>query len=307
MFILCLKKIVIFLMSAVSLFTASSGDKWADSYKDHEFPLIAADEQAADTLRILSFNIRCADVNGVSADDRKSIVVRQILEVMPDSVGLQEATSSWMQTLDHKLGLLYDWVGVDRDNGGSPLAKDAGESCPVFYLKARFRLLDSGSFWLSETPDEPSYGPGAACRRICTWAKLEDRKSGSVYVHVNTHFDHVSEQARAEGAGIVSGFIAENFADVPVVFTADMNTRDTGAAYAAMTQTFSDTRLLAADAETFGTFHACQPETHADYVIDYVLCSPQFSVDAYRTVTKGVDGRFVSDHFPIYADLRFAN
>ena len=307
MFILILKRSILFLMSVVSLFTASSADKWADSCKDHEFPLIAAEKQAADTLRIMSFNIRCKDVNGVPADDRKGVVVRQILEVMPDSVGLQEATSAWMNTLDKQLSLLYGWVGVDRDKGGDPLAKDAGESCPVFYLKAKVRLLDSGSFWLSETPDEPSFGPGAACRRICTWAKLQDRVSGDVYVHVNSHFDHVSEQARAEGAKIVNAFITANFADVPVVFTADMNTTDKGAAFATMTQMLSDARVRAADAEPFGTFHACNPETHADYVIDFVLCSAQFSVDAYRTVTKGVDGRFVSDHFPIYADLRFAS
>lgn len=306
MFILFLKRMTIFLMSAVSLVTSPSAGKWADSYAGHDFPLIAAEQQAKDTLRIMSFNLRCKDVNGVSASDRQSIVVRQILEVMPDSAGLQEATSGWMNTLDKQLRLLYGWVGVDRDKGGSPLAGDAGESCPVFYLKAKFRLLDSGSFWLSETPDEPSYGPGAACRRICTWAKLQDRRSGDVFVHVNTHFDHVSEKAREEGAKIVNSFIAERFADVPVVFTADMNTTEKGTAFATMTQTLSDARTLAADAVPFGTFHACAPETHADYVIDFVLCSAQFSVDAYRTVTIGVDGRFTSDHFPIYADLRFS-
>lgn len=305
MFVFYLKKIILFLMSVVTLFTAPCAGKWADSYAGHEFPLISAETQQPDTLRILSFNIRCTDVNGVSPDDRKGVVVRQILEIMPDSFGIQEATNSWMRTLNKHLALLYDWVGIDRDKGGSPLAKDAGESCPVFYLKAKFKLLDSGNFWLSETPDEPSFGPGAACRRICTWAKLEDRSTGDVFVHVNTHFDHVSEQARVEGAKIVNSFIAEHFADVPVVFTADLNTAEKGAAYGAMTQTLSNAQTLAGDAVSFGTFHACKPETHAGYTIDFVLCSAQFTADAYRTVTVGVDGRFVSDHFPIYADLRF--
>ena len=299
-----LKRFMISLMAFVSLFTANSGAKYTDYCGDYDFPRIAAEEQQENTLRIMSFNIRCSDVNGTEASDRIGIGVRQILEVMPDSVGIQEATAEWMKNLIPRLSLLYGWVGIERDNGKDP--RKGGESCPVFYLKAKFKLLDSGNFWISDTPDVPSFGPGAACRRICTWAKLKNRFTGEVYVHVNSHYDHVSEEARVQGGLIVSRFIEEHFADVPVVFTADMNTGEKSETYATMTQSLIDTRLAAADCIAYGTFHAGQdPNRRADRYIDFVLCSADFDAAAYRTVTKGVDGRFTSDHFPIYADLIF--
>lgn len=275
-----------------------------DSCAAYAFPRIAAEQQAEGTLRIMSFNIRCLDVNGVPVKDRTDIVLRQILEIMPDSLGIQEATPAWMQALDEALDL-YAWVGLDRDNGGSPLS--GGESCPIFYLKAKYDLEDNGSFWLSETPDVPSYGPGAACRRICTWVRLRDRRTGACFVHVNTHFDHVSEEARVAGAEVVSRFLEAQFPEDPVVFTADMNTTEKGEAYATLTQHLTDTRFAAGDCVAYGTFHAGKdPAENAEYYIDYVLCSQDFQVKAYRTVTAGIDNRFVSDHFPIYADLKTA-
>lgn len=272
----------------------------ADSYAGHDFPLIGPAEKAEGATRIMSFNVRCADVNGIEMSLRSDLVPRQIKETMPDSVGMQEVTTEWMKVFKKELRD-YSWVGLERDNGKE--AGKGGEACPVFYLKAKYRLLDHGDFWISDTPDQPSYGPGAACKRICTWAKLRNRQTGAVYVHVNTHFDHVSEDARVQGGKIVNRYIAENFAGIPVVFTADMNTTESGEAYATMTTDLINARHAAPDCEDYGTFHACRPETHADYYIDFVLCSDGIDVLSYRTLTAGIDGRFVSDHFPIYADV----
>ena len=299
---LILKRILVFMMAILTSLPCTVDTSMADSCADYDFPRIAAEEQAKDTLRIMSFNIRYGDVNGVKADDRRTIAVRQILEIMPDSMGLQEATPEWMKTLNRRLPF-YDWVGVERGKGGDPL-QGGDEACPIFYLKSKFRAEDSGNFWLSETPDEPSYGPGAACKRICTWVVLRNRLTKQRYVHVNTHFDHVSEAARVAGAEILNRFIEEHFSDLPVVFTADMNTGETGEAYATMTQNLLDTRYTAEDCVFYGTFHGGKdPARSANYRIDYILCSDDFEVASYRTVTQGVSERFTSDHFPIYADL----
>jgi hypothetical protein len=47
----------------------------------------------------------------------------------------------------------YNWIGKGRDDG-----KEAGEHCAIFYKKDRFKLLENGDFWLSETPDKPTIG-----------------------------------------------------------------------------------------------------------------------------------------------------
>ena len=272
----------------------------ADAYKGHDFPLIAPEAKVTGDVRIMSYNIRAGDVYGVEISRRTDIGTRQITEVMPDSVGIQECTGEWMAALKKQLPF-YDWVGLERENGDP--ADAGGESCPIFYLKTKYTLVDHGDFWLSNTPETPSFGEGAACKRICTWAKLQNKRTGETYVHVNTHFDHVSEAARTFGAEQVTAFIRSNFADLPVVFTADMNAMPTETAYAVMTDLLADARLTAADCVSYGTFHGGYPETHADYVIDYVLCSGGIDVKSYRTVTAGLEGRFVSDHFPIYADI----
>lgn len=301
MIIILLKRFLVILMAATTFFSGYGAEKYGDYCGDFDFPGISADNQETGTIRIMSFNIRCGDVNDVHVPDRIGIAVRQIKEIMPDSLGIQEATPEWMKALDVKLPL-YAWVGLDREKGVSP--KENGESCPIFYLKARYTLEDSGNFWISDTPDVPSLGPGAGCKRICTWAKLKDRETGKVYVHVNTHYDHISEEARVQGADIVTRFIDENFKGIPVVFTADMNTTEKGEAYSVMTRKLKDARFTAADSVTYGTFHAGKdPALNADYYIDFVLYSDDFDADVYRTVTKGIDDRFVSDHFPIYADL----
>jgi endonuclease/exonuclease/phosphatase family metal-dependent hydrolase len=271
-----------------------------DSFAGHEFPLIEPEEKAKGDTRVMSFNIRCVDLNGVEADFRRTVVTEEILRVQPDSVGIQEATPEWVAALEDRL-CGYAWVGLERD-GGKP-ADQGGESCPIFYLKAKYRLVDHGDFWISDTPDVPSFGPGAACRRICTWAILKNRLTGETYVHVNTHFDHISEEARVQGGENLNRYIEEHFSGMNVVFTADMNTTPDTETYVTMTANLKDARLAAADSVGYGTFHGCRPEDRADYYIDFVLCSPDIEVTAYRTVTAGINGRFVSDHFPIYADL----
>lgn len=274
---------------------------YGDAYKEGTFPIIGVGEKAEDAVRVMSFNIRSADVNDVPASRRRLPALEEILRIAPDSLGVQEATPEWMFWLRQMPQ--YGIVGECRDG------KRQGEACPVLYDRKKYKLIDHDTFWLSETPDEVSYGWDAACRRTCTWALLENRQDGTHYVHVNTHFDHVGTTAVRESAKMISAFIAERFADVPVVFTADLNARPGSEGYNIMTETLFDARLTAPDCtdecRALGTFHDGKPEGRKLSQIDYILCGEGVTALSYRTVTDGVNGRFVSDHFPIYADLHF--
>lgn len=298
-----IQKFISFFLIVISVFTSSGLIKWADSMEGHDFEITEATEKDADALRIMSFNVRVTDNNGVPSIARRSLVIKEIQKLAPDSFGLQEASPDWMLAVKSALPE-YGCVGVARDNGLETLG--IGEASPVFYLLEKLELVDHGDFWLSETPQKPSYGPGAGSRRVCTWAKLRERGSGRIYVHVNTHLDNVSEDARVFGAKLIVDFIRENFADLPVVFTADMNTGERGEAYHTMTALLADARYTASDSAGRGTFHECEPEAHPDLKLDYILCSGNVEVDTFRVVTDGIDGRFVSDHFPLYADVKFA-
>ena len=288
--------IIRFLVWATALIAVLRGTVYTDTFKPDTFPVIEAEKCAVCDTRIASFNIRCADVNGMQIKDRIQIAIEQIWRIAPDSMGVQEATDEWMNALRRMPR--YEVVGEGREDDRK------GEACPILYNKVKYKLLDSGTFWLSETPETPSFGWDAACKRICTWVKLRNRLTGAVYAHVNTHFDHVGKVAVVKEAEMLVDFIERELAGIPVVFTADLNATPDSDSYAVMTGALQDARLTAADAVSYGTFHACSPETHADYYIDFVMTTPGLEVETYRTVTAGVSGRLVSYHFPIYADVR---
>lgn len=275
----------------------SLGVVFGDTFEPGTFPIISSEPQAEGTIRIVSFNLRCQDVNDVPVALRRSLPLAQIDELQPDSFGVQEATTAWMAYLRLTLPQ-YAAVGEGRDGF------IFGEHSAVFYRRDRYNLIDSGTFWLSDTPDKPSKALDAACRRVCTWAILENKTSGQQYVHVNSHFDHIGIEARALEAEMIRDFIRNHFADLPVVFTADMNCDPEETAYSVMAQDLGDTRCTAQKVETYETYHDGDPvHTKELMYLDYIFVSSDFRPLVYKTVTSGIDGRFVSDHFPIYADL----
>lgn len=297
---LALRKWFCLLIALFTLVGTQTGMTQGDVFTPDTFPLIAPTEKAEGTVRVMSFNIRCQDVGGTEMQYRIPLIPAEVNEIRPDSFGVQEATLAWCAALKC---LLPDYasVGKERDGNGR------GESSSIYYLRAKYRLVDSGTFWLSETPDVPSRGWDAACNRVCTWAVLQNRITKDTYVHVNSHFDHVGKVAVAEEGKMVNAFIKAHFAGLPVVFSADLNSSVDSPAYNAMTASLVNASMTAEDSVRYGTFHACRPETHQNHEIDFVLCSPDLTVKTYRVVTTGIDGRFVSDHFPIYADIVIKN
>jgi len=119
------------------------------------------------SLKVMTYNIRYHNhSDGVNGwNKRKEKVVELILKNNPDVLGIQEALHSQMKDLC-KLLKDYAYVGVGRDDG-----KEKGEYVAIFYKKSRLKVVKSGSFWLSETPETPgSMGWDAACTRMATWA-----------------------------------------------------------------------------------------------------------------------------------------
>ena len=254
-----------------------------------------------DTIRIMSFNIRYGGLGVLSASDRYEMVEETIRKSEADSFGVQEATPSWMRYLKKSLSDKYDYVGVGRDNG-----KNVGEYSAVFYLKDKYKAVDSGTFWLSETPDTPSKGWDASCKRICTWIVLENIQTGEKYVHVNAHFDHKGPEARINSVDMIIEKVKQ-YSDLPVVFTADMNIVEGTELYNRMidSNVLRDTKYEAEDTMDYLTFHDMVPSAHEDSILDYVMINDNFEAEVYRVVTAGIDDVYVSDHFPVYADIVF--
>lgn len=174
-------------------------------------------------LNIGSYNIRCNNPgDGENAwPNRKERVKALILFHEYDVVGVQEARPEQMEDLQQMPG--FASVGVGRDG------EAGGEFSAIFYRVDRIQVLDSGTFWLSETPEKVSKGWDAALNRICTWAKMKDRATRRVFYFFNTHFDHIGPVARHKSAELLVARIRETVGEKYPVFCSGDSTRGPGA------------------------------------------------------------------------------
>ena len=254
-------------------------------------------------LEVMTFNIRydTASDGADRWDLRKDQVAGVIASRRPDVVGLQEAKHHQLQWL---LGALpeYASVGVGRDDG-----QTAGEYAAILYRRERFAVTQSGTFWLSPTPEVPgSKGWGASLPRICTWARLVESATGQAFYHFNTHLDHLSEPARENGLALIAQRIAERDPADPAVLTGDFNAEETSRALAVLLSDGSPVpvdayRTVHPEESAAGTFHGFSG--HPSERIDYVLLSPEWQVRSAEIVRDSRSGRYPSDHFPVYATV----
>ena len=251
------------------------------------------------TARIVTFNVRCTGTGKTSVAYRAPLLCAQLLEANADSIGLQEANLRWMTVLcDHLDG--YDYVGVARANG-----KNLGEFSPIFYKKDKYTVRDSGTFWLSKTPDKPGTKDwGSQNIRICTWVILENKETGEAYAHFNTHLDHISGTARAMQMDVLLDKIATYAGGLPVVLTGDFNDEAGSAMYEKATAVLRDSRLLAPVTEDKATFHNYGGAVLMDK-IDFIFVGESVNPLVYHVIDDKIGGDYLSDHYGIYADVSF--
>ena len=266
-------------------------------------PIYNFEEPVGETLdvTVMSYNVYIAGAGKKSPENRTPLVVKTISEQAPDSFGLQEADIDWINRISSALPE-YAWVGKGRDDGA-----EGGEFSPVFYLKDKYNLIDSGTFWLSETPDTPSKGWDAMYKRVCTWAVLEEKTTGKCYVHMNAHMDHIGTVARENGAKL----IAEKAAafEIPVVLTGDFNTEEGTDAYSTIVSAgFMDTKYVAEETMSVGTYHNFgmkNVEKESASPIDFIFVSyAKASVESYKVLVGKVDGAYSSDHYPVVSEMK---
>ncbi len=257
-------------------------------------------EKSENAVRIMSFNVRCADDKEGSVKNRSKIVTAIIDQYSPDSFGVQEATGRWMDILSEALGEKYAYVGEARDTDGYK-----SELSAVFYLKDKYNLVDSGTIWLSETP-EVKYTKSfdSACYRVATWAVLENKETGEKYTHLNTHLDHVLEETRTAQTGVYIEKLKELQKNGNVFCTGDFNTEPTSEAYAKMLEVTDDARLVAENSDDGITFHNYgKYEDGSSGPIDYIFVPKDTKVYTFKIIRNTAKDMYPSDHYPIVADI----
>ena len=271
--------------------------------------LLGDQPETEGTLAVMTWNIRY-DNRGDGANawrHRRDWVAEIIRREQPDVLGLQEVLLGQLDDLRKSLPE-FAVYGVGRDDG-----KQRGEFVPIFYRKDRLKLLDSGTFWLSPTPEQAgSKGWDAAITRIASWVKLKEKQTGKTFYVINTHFDHRGATARSESAKLLVKQLREQFADHPVILTGDFNTTPGSAPYQTLVTVegeklsiFGDTFTTSATKpegpdSTWNGFTRIVPKQR----IDFIFTTPTIEVLTHRTLDDQREERFPSDHLPVVTKLR---
>ena len=248
---------------------------------------------------------------------RKNYVTSQILNANPDIVGFQEVSTSMN---DFLAGELQDY-SVTYYSKNNPNAS----SQAIYYKSDRFELLDSGMFYLSETPEQESKSFGTDVRN-CVWVKLKDKKDNTMFYVYNIHYTHkaADKEARRLSSELINS-VTEGL-DAPVILLGDFNARSNEAAYKTLAEQYIDSLHSAENIIDSGnTYHGFNQSKYSNIsAIDHIWLSTtngesDFVVNSYEVVddyTEGFINKFgniapteaefpiaPSDHYPVSVEV----
>lgn len=273
-------------------------------------------------LKVMSFNLRY----GTAKDDanswefRQDIMIEMLREYHPDIIGTQEGLKFQLECITSEIPE-YQFFGVSRRG------TDEDEFSAIIYEAQKLKLLDGGNFWISEAPDVPgSQSWESSLPRMVTWASFET-KEGNRFYHYNTHFDHRSEEARREGALLIWRKVKSHGDEIPVILTGDFNTVNGGAIwnflagkteYEGERADFIDAWDVAPSRKsdvkiTFHSFMGKEFERRREeqsgslligqHMIDWILFRGEIDVGYAEIISYNKDGKYPSDHYPVYAEF----
>ena len=255
-------------------------------------------------FKVMTYNIRLALASDKENrwENRKASMVELIEHYQPVIFGIQEGLYRQVHYLVSSL-TNYHYIGVGRDDGNTK-----GEYSAIFYDTTKFKLLDHGTFWLSEHPERVSMGWDAAYIRICSWGLFEDKQNGKKFRMFNTHFDNEGVVARKEAAHLILHRIDSLNPDrLPVIMTGDLNSEPDSEPVQILESKLTDAKSISLQVPygPTGTFTGFNPDKVIDNRIDYIFVDG-FNVLSYIHIDdRRKDNYFVSDHLPVMAELDF--
>ncbi len=188
----------------------------------------------------------------------------------------------------------------------------------IFYRKSRFSVLDSGEYWLSPTPDVPNSNGFAKHQlpRLVVWARFRDKAGDREPYFATTHFDN-NTPSQALTAPLVKERTAPFAKTLPVVMLGDFNSKPGVEAWNTLTTdsgdgfAFRDTQAMADEWSVISNQEPTPSYDLADRIDHIFVAGDKTHWKAIRwhadLTVYGPKSRYPSDHFPIVAELEYAN
>lgn len=215
--------------------------------------------------------------------------------------------------IQDSLGPSWGHIGRGRKDG-----KLAGEFSPIFFRVDQWDCEDWKTYWLSETPEKPSFGWDAVLERIVTVGSFRHKTTGKGVIVMSTHFDHRGQVAREESSKLILKLASEwrqtnRDSDPPLVLGGDLNSTPTDLAYKTLTSSDSglqDASAVFPDELKYGnrkiTYTSFGEPDEKAKTIDFLFVQrpPTFKLMLFGILSnKFDDGVFLSDHRPVFLDV----
>lgn len=262
----------------------------------------------AQSIRVMTFNVRGAfhRHDGPNAWERRAgLNLRTIQKAAADLIGFQEFHEPNLELYQRELS------GFDHVPGPISESAPPHQYNAIFWRSSELEPLDTGGFWLSETPDVWSASWDTYSIRSAVWVKLRHLPSGACFVHLNTHLDHRSERARVEGARLILSRLESIRDGLPVIITADFNDRPGSTTYRTFLDAGYTDAWSAVGLEERSTYHGFEgsgflaPDGSL-LRIDWILTSAGANglrPLAVRRIEDAEPPVYPSDHYPVIAEL----
>ncbi|MCE7057343.1 endonuclease/exonuclease/phosphatase family protein [Algoriphagus sp. AGSA1] len=251
-------------------------------------------------LKVMSFNIRMnyADDGSNNWEHRKEWIADMVNHYSPDMIGIQEG--HYPQYID-MVDMLSEYESIGPKEGWQ-----GAESVAIFYRKGHFKLLDSATFWLSETPEMQGPGWDAELRRTAVWGAFQEKTSKRKFFFFSTHFDHKGDIARTESTILLKSKVKEIAGTLPAIIVGDFNLRPESPYYSLLTKgddnlpAFFDAYIRARHTYgpgwTVNSFGGVPVEKRGK--IDYIFSNQPLPVSHYINICEQRGEVFLSDHNP---------
>ncbi|MEW5817175.1 MAG: endonuclease/exonuclease/phosphatase family protein [Spirochaetota bacterium] len=280
--------------------------QWEISY--HSRYIIKSDDIQPNVSYLLdsdNVNILNGNIMRLSKwKNRFSILTTIIVKYNPEIITVQEAE------LDQCNDIIKKFPGYSFTGSGR-YGRNEGDGCFIFFQKKRFHLIDSGVFWLSSTPHEPSITwdhKWSGMPRNVSWGILGDRKGRTLFV-ICTHFDGDSV-VQQKSMKLILQKLSINSPAGPVILAGDFNTGKTSKTYdMALTRFYDPWEKLGSLDFNKPTYHAFNGiRVREGENIDWILLSkqPPITKPLEAKIIRDSEGeQYPSDHFLTYVKFIF--
>lgn len=280
-----------------------SDNKLSDSklVADNQLP-----EEDYFSIVAMQYNVRVWSLSDGSNNwpNRKSTAAAFIQAMDADIIGTQEMGKTLL--VYNQYNELMSLLSSDYEGYvGYRQETITDEGLAIIYKKNRFTLMNSGKFWLSETPDIKSKGWDAGYHRIAVWAILKENTTNQEIFVINTHFDNSRNTARNESALLILDKINTLSEDRPVIMTGDLNTIPTSVPVNRLKTELDHTKDVAI--VTSGpnyTINDYSDNPPANVFFDYIFTSKDIgTINKHIVSDAKYNGIFLSDHNAVIAEI----